>query len=173
MARRRPVVAVLMGSDSDWPAMKETVALLNTLKVPCETRVISAHRTPEKAAEFARRAEKAGFRVIIAAAGGAAHLAGVVASWTTLPVIGVPLQGWAFDGLDALLSTVQMPGGIPVATVAVGKAGASNAALLAAEILALGDKGLNQRVKALRKESAQAVAAKDKKISARAKRLAK
>ena len=165
MARQRPLVAVVMGSDSDWPVMKETVAMLEKLRVACETRVISAHRTPEAASEYSAKAEKSGLKVIIAAAGGAAHLAGVMASRTTLPVIGVPLKGWALDGLDALLSTVQMPSGVPVATVAIGKAGARNAAILAAEILALGDKELDKRVKALRKRSAKAVAAKDKTIS--------
>ena len=173
MAKQKALVAVVMGSDSDWPVMQETVALLNKLKVPCETRVISAHRTPESAGGFARGAEKAGFKVIIAAAGGAAHLAGVMASWTTLPVIGVPLSAWAFDGMDALLSTVQMPGGIPVATVAIGRAGAKNAAILAAEILSLSDKKLARRVKALRAGSAKTVAAKDRKIRAQAKKLAK
>src|SRR3972149_844564 len=118
VARAKPLVGVVMGSDSDWPVIEETVALLKNLKIPYETRVISAHRTPEKAAEYSRLAEKSGIKVIIAAAGGAAHLAGVIASWTTLPVIGVPLEGWALGGIDALLSTVQMPAGVPVATVA-------------------------------------------------------
>src|SRR4030042_1060150 len=121
MPEAKPRVAVVMGSDSDWPVMEEAASALDGLNVPHAVRVISAHRSPDAASEFAKSAEKSGFRVIIAAAGGAAHLAGVLASWTTLPVIGVPLKGWALDGLDSLLSTVQMPGGVPVATVAIGK----------------------------------------------------
>jgi len=173
MARQKPRVAVVMGSDSDWPVIKETVALLKKLELPFVTRVISAHRTPEIAKTFAQDAEKSGLKVLIAAAGGAAHLAGVMASWTTLPVIGVPLQGWALDGLDALLSTVQMPGGVPVATVAVGKAGARNAAILAAQILALSDKKLAARLRALREESKASVSAKDKAVGRKAKRRSK
>ena len=169
MAKVKPVVAGLMGSDSDWPVIKETVALLDKLKIPCEVRVISAHRTPETAAEYARGAEESGLKVIIAAAGGAALLAGVMASWTTLPVIGVPLEGWALGGLDALLSTVQMPGGVPVATVAIGKAGARNAGILAGRILALQDKKLASRLRALRKELRATVASKDRNIKRRAR----
>ena len=160
-----PVVAVVMGSDSDWPVMKETALLLKKLRIPFAVRVLSAHRAPEEAGEFARKAEKEGIKVIVAAAGGAAHLAGVMASWSTLPVIGVPLEGCALSGLDALLSTVQMPGGVPVATVAIGKAGARNAAILAGRILALSDKALAGRVAALRAESRRAVAATDKRVS--------
>ena len=162
MAKQKPLVAVVMGSDSDWPVVKETVGLLKELKIPREVRVISAHRTPEAAAGFAMSAEKSGVKVIVAAAGGAAHLAGVVASRTNLPVIGVPMEGWALGGLDALLSTVQMPGGVPVATVAIGKAGARNAAILAAQILALSDRKLAARLKAMRKKAAAKVAAADK-----------
>lgn len=173
MAKIKPVVGVVMGSDSDWPVMQEAVRLLGELKIPCEARVISAHRTPVAAGDFAHKAEKSGMKVIIAAAGGAAHLAGVMASWTTLPVIGVPLQGWALDGLDALLATVQMPGGIPVATMAIGKAGARNAALFAAEILGLSDKRLAARVKAMRAEAKKTVAAKDRKVRAEARKLSK
>jgi phosphoribosylaminoimidazole carboxylase PurE protein len=165
MTRTKPVVGVVMGSDSDWPVMKETVALLNQLKVPNEVRVISAHRTPEEAAAFARGAERSGIRVIIAAAGGAAHLAGVLASHVTLPVIGVPLEGFScLGGLDALLSTVQMPAGVPVATVAIGKAGARNAAILAAQILALSDAALAARLRSMRAEAKENVAAKDKAV---------
>jgi phosphoribosylaminoimidazole carboxylase PurE protein len=164
MTRTKPVVGVVMGSDSDWPVMKETVALLNQLKVPSEVRVISAHRTPGEAAAFARGAERSGIRVIIAAAGGAAHLAGALASHGTLPVIGVPLEGGALGGLDALLSTVQMPAGVPVATVAIGKAGARNAAILAAQILALSDAALAARLRSMRVEARDAVASKDKAI---------
>ena len=164
MTKTKPVVGVVMGSDSDWPVMKETVALLNKLKVPSEVRVISAHRTPDEAAAFARGAERSGIRVIIAAAGGAAHLAGMLASHVTLPVIGVPLEGCALGGLDALLSTVQMPAGVPVATVAIGKAGARNAAILAAQILALSDAALAARLRSMRIEAKENVAAKDKAI---------
>lgn len=171
MAKRKPIVAVVMGSDCDWPVMTESVRLLKTLGVPCDARVLSAHRTPAAAAAFAAGAEKSGLKVIIAAAGGAAHLAGAMAAWTTLPVIGVPLQGWALDGLDALLSTAQMPGGVPVATMAVGKAGARNAAIFAAEILSLGDRRLAARVKALRADAREAVAARDRAIRAQARKL--
>lgn len=171
MAKKKAVVSVVMGSDSDWSVMQEAIKLLGKLCVPCEARVISAHRTPQAAAEYAKSAAKSGLKVVIAGAGGAAHLAGVMASWTTLPVIGVPLQGWALDGLDALMATAQMPAGVPVATMAIGKAGARNAALFAAEILALGDKRLAARVKAMREESKKAVAGKDRAVRAEAKKL--
>ena len=133
-----PEVAIVMGSDSDWPLLEETHKTLATFGVEAEVRVMSAHRTPDKAAAFAKAAAARGVKVIIAAAGGAAHLAGVMAGHTTLPVIGIPVTSSFMDGLDSLLSTVQMPAGIPVATVAVGKPGAVNAALLAVQILALG-----------------------------------
>lgn len=133
----KPQVGVIMGSDSDWPLMEATVKTLAGFGVQSETRVISAHRTPKLATAYAGSAARRGLQVIIAAAGGAAHLAGVLAAHTTLPVIGVPVRGGALDGLDALLSTVQMPSGIPVATVALGSAGAVNAAILAIQILAL------------------------------------
>ena len=142
-----PLVGILMGSDSDWGTMRATAETLAEFGVAREARVLSAHRTPAETTEYASTAEDRGLRVVIAAAGGAAHLAGVVAAHTTLPVIGVPMQAWALDGLDSLLSTVQMPRGIPVATVAIGKAGAVNAALLAIEILALGDPALRQRLR--------------------------
>jgi len=173
MARQKPLVGVVMGSDSDWPVMQETAALLEKLKIPYEVRVISAHRTPETAGKYSGSAEKRGLKVIIAAAGGAAHLAGVMASLTTLPIIGVPMKGWALDGMDALLSTVQMPGGIPVATVAIGKAGARNAAILAAQMLGIGDKRIAARVKALREEAKAAVAKKDKAVGREAKKRKK
>ncbi len=140
-------VAVLMGSDSDWPLLETTVETLHAFEIPCDVRVVSAHRTPDQAATFARRARANGIQVIIAAAGGAAHLAGVIAAHTTLPVIGIPVKGGALDGLDALLATVQMPAGIPVATVALGKSGAVNAAVLAAQILAVNDSGLQTKLK--------------------------
>ena len=123
-----------MGSKSDWDTMTHTVTTLEGLGISCEVRVMSAHRTPDLAADWAATAEERGLEVIIAAAGGAAHLAGVLASKTTLPVLGVPMKGWSLDGLDSLLSTVQMPRGVPVATLAIGKAGAVNAALLAGQI---------------------------------------
>ncbi len=139
-------VLVVMGSDSDWPIMQETVRTLNALGVSSEARVLSAHRTPNEAAELAAGAAGRGVRVIIASAGMAAHLAGVLAAHTVLPVIGVPQKGGALDGLDALLSMAQMPGGVPVATVALGKAGAVNAAILAAQMLALSDPALQKRL---------------------------
>ncbi len=129
------LVGVVMGSKSDWDTMAHAVSTLESLGIPCEARVLSAHRTPDASAEYAATAEKRGLEVIIAAAGGAAHLAGVMAAKTILPVLGVPMRGWALDGLDSLLSTVQMPRGVPVGTLAIGKAGAVNAALLAGEIL--------------------------------------
>jgi phosphoribosylaminoimidazole carboxylase PurE protein len=134
---RKVEVAVVMGSDSDWPLLEETVATLTRFGVVSEVRVMSAHRTPDLAAAFARKASGQGIKVIIAAAGGAAHLAGVICAHTSLPVIGIPVTSGFMNGLDSLLSTVQMPAGVPVATVAVGKAGAVNAALLAVQILAL------------------------------------
>ena len=132
-----PLVGIIMGSDSDWPTMEAAYQVCHEFKVPCEVRVVSAHRTPELASAYAAGASRRGLQVIIAAAGGAAHLAGVLAAHTILPVIGVPVKSGALDGLDALLSTVQMPSGIPVATVALGSAGAVNAAILAIQILAL------------------------------------
>ncbi len=130
-----PLVGVIMGSRSDWETMKHAVDTLESLGIPTETRALSAHRTPHEVAEWASGAEERGLEVIIAAAGGAAHLAGVVAAHTVLPVLGVPMKGWSLDGLDSLLSTVQMPRGVPVGTLAIGKAGAVNAALLATQIL--------------------------------------
>ncbi len=130
-----PLVGVIMGSRSDWETMKHAVDTLESLGIPAETRALSAHRTPHEVAEWASGAEERGLEVIIAAAGGAAHLAGVVAAHTVLPVLGVPMKGWSLDGMDSLLSTVQMPRGVPVGTLAIGKAGAVNAALLATQIL--------------------------------------
>lgn len=132
----RPLVAVIMGSRSDWETMRHTAQMLGDLGVPHLCRIVSAHRTPDLMAEFAKSAEAEGFEVIIAAAGGAAHLPGMVAAHTTLPVLGVPIESAVLRGVDSLLSIVQMPGGIPVGTLAIGKAGATNAALLAASILA-------------------------------------
>lgn len=137
-----PKVALIMGSDSDWPELKSCTATLTQFSVPFEVRVISAHRTPELAAEYASTARDRGIKVLLCAAGGAAHLAGVIAAHTTLPVIGIPMAGGKLNGLDALLATVQMPSGIPVATVALGSGGPTNAALLAIQMLALSDEQL-------------------------------
>ncbi len=157
-------VAILMGSASDLDAMKKAAEVLAENGVPHEVRVLSAHRTPEKVAEFARSAEANGFRVIIAGAGAAAHLAGAVAANTTLPVIGVPLAGSALNGLDALLATVQMPGGVPVATMAIGPSGAKNAAIFALQVLSLGDEALRARVAEMRKRLAAEAEAADQKV---------
>jgi 5-(carboxyamino)imidazole ribonucleotide mutase len=135
-----------MGSESDWPAVSEAVKTLGQFDVRCEARVISAHRTPELAADYARGAARRGIRVIVAAAGGAAHLAGVLAAHTVLPVIGIPVKGGALNGVDAALSTLQMPAGIPVATVTLGSAGPVNAAILAVQILAVGRPSLARRL---------------------------
>ncbi len=155
------LVGILVGSSSDVAVMKAAAAVLDGLAIPCEMRIASAHRTPERVRAYAAEAAERGVKVIICGAGMAAHLAGVVASLTELPVVGVPLAGGVTDGLDALLSTAQMPAGVPVATVAVGEAGAKNAALLAARILALGDDRLKDRLATHRKKMADAVAAKD------------
>lgn len=159
-----PLVGVLMGSDSDLPTMQEAAKTLEEFAVPFEVRICSAHRTPERLARYAREAEGRGMRVLIAGAGGAAHLAGVLAAHVTLPVIGVPVESGPLSGLDALLSTVQMPGGVPVACVAIGRAGARNAALLAVEILALTDARLKGKLADFRARLAAAVAAKDRQI---------
>ncbi|MFD2216809.1 MULTISPECIES: 5-(carboxyamino)imidazole ribonucleotide mutase [Bacillaceae] len=147
-----PVVGVIMGSTSDWETMKAACDILDELNVPYEKKVVSAHRTPDYMFEYAENARKRGLKVIIAGAGGAAHLPGMVAAKTSLPVIGVPVQSKALNGLDSLLSIVQMPGGVPVATVAIGKAGATNAGLLAAEILSTGDQSLADKLDTRREE---------------------
>ncbi|MCZ6721658.1 MAG: 5-(carboxyamino)imidazole ribonucleotide mutase [Alphaproteobacteria bacterium] len=139
MTERNPAVGVIMGSQSDWPIMRHAIETLEALDIPCEARIISAHRTPERLQAYTEGAKERGLRVIIAGAGGAAHLPGVAAAQTRLPVLGVPMESKFLHGLDSLLSIVQMPSGVPVATTAVGKAGAINAALFAARILALGD----------------------------------
>jgi 5-(carboxyamino)imidazole ribonucleotide mutase len=156
----RPLVGVIMGSRSDWETMAETARTLEGLGVPFEVRVISAHRTPDALFEYAASAEDRGLEVIIAAAGGAAHLAGVTAAKTLLPVLGVPMESRALKGMDSLLSIAQMPGGIPVGTLAVGKPGARNAGLLAASILALGDSTLQHRLEAWRARQTASVAQK-------------
>ncbi|MBQ7364475.1 MAG: 5-(carboxyamino)imidazole ribonucleotide mutase [Clostridia bacterium] len=156
-------VGILMGSDSDLPIVKKATDMLSLLEIPFEVHVYSAHRTPLEAAEFTKNAKKNGFGVLIAAAGMAAHLAGAVAANTTLPVIGIPCKGPVLDGMDALLATVQMPTGIPVATVAIN--GAANAALLAAEILALSDDTLSEKLIAKRESDRLAVLAKDEAVA--------
>ncbi|MBQ4050887.1 MAG: 5-(carboxyamino)imidazole ribonucleotide mutase [Oscillospiraceae bacterium] len=157
-------VAVIMGSDSDWGVVKGAVSTLKQYGVPCEVHVMSAHRTPEAAHNFAASAKENGFGVIIAAAGMAAHLAGVLAAATTLPVIGIPISSGGLGGMDALLATVQMPSGIPVATVAVN--GAANAANLAVQMLALSDEGLAAKLEAKKEEMKAGVAKKDEKLQA-------
>lgn len=164
MAEHPKKVAVIMGSDSDLPVVGKAIDTLKALGIPVEAHVMSAHRTPEKAASFAAGAAEDGFGVIIAAAGKAAHLAGVLAAHTVLPVIGIPVKSSTLDGLDALLSTVQMPTGIPVATVAID--GAANAALLAIQILAVSDEGLSAKLKAARAAEANKVLEKNAGVEA-------
>jgi len=141
-----PLVGIIMGSTSDWATMRHAAELLDTLGVPHETRVVSAHRTPDRLYDYARTAAARGLRVVIAGAGGAAHLPGMTAAMTALPVLGVPVESKALAGMDSLLSIVQMPAGVPVATFAIGRAGAANAALFAAAILAPGDERLGERL---------------------------
>jgi 5-(carboxyamino)imidazole ribonucleotide mutase len=154
-----PLVGIIMGSQSDWDTMKNASEIFRKFGIPYEAKVMSAHRTPDVVLEYAAGAESRGMKAIIAGAGGAAHLAGVVAAKTTLPVLGVPIQSKALQGLDSLLSIVQMPAGIPVATFAIGNAGASNAALFAAAILATADPAVSQKLKDYRKEQAAKVLA--------------
>lgn len=154
-----PLVGVIMGSKSDWETMRHTRDMLQKFGVSCECRVLSAHRTPAEAAEYVSTAEERGIGVLIAAAGGAAHLAGVAAAHTVLPVLGVPMTGWSLDGLDSLLSTVQMPRGIPVGTLAIGKAGAVNAALLAVSILGGSRPELRDKIREYRKDQAAQILA--------------
>src|ERR1700747_2558816 len=158
MPNSKPSVAIIMGSKSDWETMRYAAEMLDDLGVPNEARVLSANRTPDATTDFARQAADRGVRVIIAGAGGAAHLAGVIAAHTWLPVLGVPIQS-KLQGLDSLLSTAQMPGGIPVGTLAIGEAGAKKAALLAAAVLATSDDTLRQKLEAFRKKQAEAVLA--------------
>jgi len=157
MAEPKPLVAVIMGSKSDWETMRQAGELLASLGIPHEARVLSAHRTPAETAEYVSQAEARGFEVIIAAAGGAAHLAGVCAAHTLLPVLGVPMESASLKGMDSLLSTVQMPAGIPVGTLAIGPAGARNAALLAAAILANSRPELRERLRSFREEQRRKV----------------
>lgn len=160
---KKPVISIVMGSDSDLPSMKETADVLNKFGLSYELKILSAHRCPDKTASFAKSARKRGIMVIIAAAGGAAHLAGVIAAHTTLPVIGVPMDS-QLDGLDSLLSTVQMPSGIPVATVAIGKSGAVNAAILAAEILSINFSSVAKKLDEHKKELIKKVEEKNRKL---------
>ncbi len=160
-------VAILMGSDSDYQKLEACVSTLKKLAIPFEARVLSAHRTPKRLVEYVESATKRGIQVFVCAAGGAAHLAGVVAAHTDLPVIGVPIDNPPVGGLDALLSTVQMPGGVPVAAVAVGGGGPMNAALFAARILAISDEKLAQRLASFREEQAAAVVRKDESLQQR------
>jgi 5-(carboxyamino)imidazole ribonucleotide mutase len=158
----KPPVAIVMGSQSDWATMKHAADILSELQVAHEARIVSAHRTPKRLYAFAEAAKAEGFKVIIAGAGGAAHLPGMVASLTTLPVFGVPVESKALSGQDSLLSIVQMPAGVPVGTLAIGKAGAINAGLLAASVLALSDAALAKRLEAWREKQTAAVAAQPK-----------
>jgi 5-(carboxyamino)imidazole ribonucleotide mutase len=157
-APRAPVVGIIMGSSSDWPTLQAAAQVLDELEVPYETRVVSAHRTPERLYEYARSAASRGLKAIIAGAGGAAHLPGMTASMTALPVLGVPVESKSLKGLDSLLSIVQMPGGVPVATFAIGQAGAKNAGLFAAAVLALQDEAAARRLRDWRQRQTDAVA---------------
>ena len=158
MSEPKPVVGIIMGSRSDWPTLKAAANVLDQLKVPYETKVVSAHRTPKRLYAYATSARERGLKVIVAGAGGAAHLPGMIASMTELPVLGVPIESRALQGLDSLLSIAQMPAGVPVGTLAIGEPGAANAGLLAAQILALSDARLADRVAALRAAQTDAVA---------------
>lgn len=162
----KPKVLIIVGSDSDLPVMEETVRVLKELGILYELTIGSAHRSPERVSKLASEAEKNGFSVIIAAAGMAAHLAGVIASHTVLPVIGVPIGSSPLNGLDSMLSIVQMPGGVPVATVAIGKAGAKNAGILAAQILAVSDKDLRKKLQDLKRNMAEEIEKKARAIKA-------
>jgi len=155
---KTPMVGIIMGSQSDWPTLRAAAAILDELKVPHEAKIVSAHRTPDRMSAYAKSAAGRGLKVIIAGAGGAAHLPGMTASMTALPVLGVPIESKALKGLDSLLSIVQMPGGVPVGTFAIGESGAKNAALQAAAILALSDDALAKRLAAWRSRQTQQVA---------------
>lgn len=154
---KQPKIGVIMGSTSDWPTMKKACEILDELEIPYEAKVVSAHRTPDEMFRYAEEAENSGIEVIIAGAGGAAHLPGMVAAKTVLPVIGVPIKSSALNGLDSLLSIVQMPGGVPVATVAIGDAGAVNAGLLAAQMLGIREKEVRERLRQRREGIRQRV----------------
>jgi len=166
-AGKAPIVGIAMGSQSDWETMQHAAEILREFGIPYETSIVSAHRTPERLYAYATSAAERGLKVVIAGAGGAAHLPGMMASLTILPVLGVPVQSKSLDGLDSLLSIAQMPAGIPVATLAIGKAGATNAGLLAVAVLALSDKALAQKWRYFRREQTKAIAMKPKKVGAR------
>lgn len=155
---KNAVVGIIMGSQSDWPTMQRAATILDDLSVPYESRIVSAHRTPDRLYEYAKNAQSRGLKVLIAGAGGAAHLPGMAASMTILPVLGVPIESKSLRGLDSLYSIVQMPCGVPVGTLAIGNAGASNAGLLAAQILGIEDKALAQRLSEWRQRQTEAVA---------------
>jgi 5-(carboxyamino)imidazole ribonucleotide mutase len=159
---KKPLIGIIMGSQSDWATLKAAGDMLKELGIAHESKIVSAHRTPERLYDYATKAEKRGLKIIIAGAGGAAHLPGMTASLTSLPVLGVPVKSKSLDGMDALLSIVQMPKGIPVGTLAIGEHGAANAALLAASILALEDKKLSERVKKWRAKQTKSVALEPK-----------
>ena len=154
----QPNIIICMGSQTDWPTMKAAKDILDQLDVACDARIISAHRTPDRLSDFAKSAEEDGVQVIIAGAGGAAHLPGMIAAHTCVPVLGVPVESKALKGMDSLLSIVQMPGGVPVGTLAIGAAGAKNAGLMAAQILALQDRALRERLNSWRAAQTEAVA---------------
>ncbi len=158
MSEEKPGVGIIMGSRSDWPTLKAAADVLDELRIPYETKIVSAHRTPKRLYDYATSAQSRGLKVIIAGAGGAAHLPGMTASMTDLPVLGVPIESKALKGLDSLLSIAQMPAGVPVGTLAIGEPGAANAGLLAAQILALSDRALAARVMAWRAAQTEAVA---------------
>jgi 5-(carboxyamino)imidazole ribonucleotide mutase len=160
----KPLVGILMGSDSDWDTMEGAAKRLEDFDIPYEVQVLSAHRSPKATGQYAQTARKRGLNVIIAGAGGAAHLAGVVASYTTLPVIGVPVPSTSLNGMDSLLATVQMPSGVPVATVATGRAGAENAGILAAQILSLKSRPIRQRLEKFKVELTQSVEGKNTRL---------
>lgn len=166
MKKLKPEIGLVMGSDSDWAVVKSAVETLDSFGVGCEVRVLSAHRTPEQASEYAGTASRRGLKVIIAAAGGAAHLGGVLAAHTTLPVIGIPVKGGALNGMDALLATLQMPSGIPVATVTLGSAGPVNAALLAVQMLALSRPDLARKLARHKRAMKAKVAAGNARVQA-------
>ena len=169
--KTNPLIGLVLGSDSDWPLIEDAARTLKEFEVPFEVRVISAHRTPEQASAYAQNAARRGLKVLIAAAGGAAHLAGTIAAHTILPVIGIPVKGGALDGLDALLSTVQMPAGIPVGTVALGRSGAINGSLLAIQILALSHPDLSRKLEQHKKALKAKVVQGDSRIQMELEKL--
>jgi len=154
---KKPAISIIMGSQSDWPTMKHTADILDLLKIAYETKIVSAHRTPDRMTAYAKEARERGIKVVVAGAGGAAHLPGMVASMTTLPVLGVPVESKALKGMDSLLSIAQMPGGVPVGTLAIGKAGAKNAGLLAAQILGATDDKIAAKLEKFRKTQTKSV----------------